>query len=185
MEEINKNNLKQLELSSDVYRAIIDALSQNAIFSVTDEKGDIVYANEKFVEISKYSLEELLGQNHRILKSGQQPQEIFVDLWKTISSGNIWRGEVKNRAKDGTYYWADATIVPIFDKVGKITNYAALRTIINAKKETEEKDKAHITELEKMNKFVVDRELKMVELKKELKDLEEELARCRNSEHSG
>lgn len=185
MEEINNNNLKQLEVSSDVYRAIIDALSENAIFSVTDARGDIVYANKKFVEISKYPLDELLGQNHRILKSGHQPQEIFVDLWKTISSGKIWRGEVKNRAKDGTYYWADATIVPIFDKEGKIMNYAALRTIINEKKETEEKSLAHIAELEKMNKFIVDRELKMVELKDEVKNLEEQLARCRNSEHLG
>lgn len=185
MEEINENNLKQVELGSDVYRAIIDALAQNAIFSVTDEKGDIVYANQKFVEISKYPLEELLGQNHRILKSGQQPQEVFVDLWKTISSGKIWRGEVKNRAKDGTFYWVEATIVPIFGPDGKIKNYAALRTVIDAKKEIEEKDRQHLAELEKMNKFIIDRELKMVELKQQVKDLEEALTKCRNIEHQG
>lgn len=185
MDEINNNNLKQLELSSDVYRAIVDALSANAIFSVTDEKGDIVYANEKFVEISKYPLEELLGQNHRILKSGHQPQEIFVDMWKTISSGKIWRGEVKNRTKDGSYYWVDATIVPIFGADGKIKNYAALRTIINEKKQIEEKSHEHLVELEKMNRFVVDRELKMIELKGEIKRLEEELAKFKNNEHIG
>lgn len=185
MEEINNNNLQQIELSSGVYRAIIDALSQNAIFSVTDEKGDIVYANKKFVEISKYPLDELLGQNHRILKSGQQPQEIFDELWKTISSGNIWRGEVKNRSKDGTYYWVDATIVPIFGTDGKITNYAALRTVIDQKKEIEEKNDEHVKELEKMNKFTVDRELKMIELKQEIKRLEEELAKANGGSEGG
>lgn len=180
-----QNKGKQVELTGDVYRAIIDALSSNAIFSVTDEKGDIVYANDKFVEISKYPLEELLGQNHRILKSGHQPQEIFVNLWKTISSGNIWQGEVKNRAKDGTYYWVDATIVPIFDEQGRIKNYAALRTIINEKKAVEESEHEHIAELEKMNKFVIDRELRMVELKEQVKRLEEALAKCKNAGHQG
>jgi len=185
MEEINNDNLKQIELTGDVYRAIIDALSSNAIFSVTDEKGDIVYANDKFVEISKYPLEELIGQNHRILKSGHQPQEIFADLWTTISSGKIWRGEVKNRAKDGSYYWVDATIVPVFNKDGKIINYAALRTVIDDRKLIEEKERAHFEELEKMNKFVVDRELKMIELKEEIAKLNEALAKYKNSEHLG
>ncbi|MCK9344631.1 MAG: PAS domain-containing protein [Candidatus Pacebacteria bacterium] len=120
-----------------------------------------------------------------MLKSGHQPQEIFVELWKTISSGKIWRGEVKNRAKDGSYYWVEATIVPIFGADGTIKNYAALRTVIDSKKQIEEKDRQHLAELEKMNKFVVDRELKMIELKAEIKRLEEELAKYKNSEHLG
>lgn len=183
MEENSDKQAEQVELSPDVYRAIIDAMSQNAIFSVTDEKGDIVYANKKFIEISKYPLSELIGQNHRILKSGHQPQELFVDLWKTISSGKIWRGEVKNRAKDGSYYWVDATIVPIFGRDGKITNYAALRTIINEKKEIEEKNDQHLAELEKMNRFTVDRELRMIDLKKKIATLEAALKKEEAEKH--
>lgn len=172
----SNENIKPVDISPEIYQAIIEALSENAIFSVTDEKGNIIYANQKFLEISQYSLPELLGQNHRMLKSGHQPQEVFIDLWATISSGKIWHGEIKNRAKDGSYYWVDATIVPILGSNGKPKNYAALRTLINDKKNLEEKDKKHLLDLERMNKFVVDRELRMVELKKEIKTLEEELS---------
>ncbi|MEK7148531.1 MAG: PAS domain-containing protein [Patescibacteria group bacterium] len=177
MNPINNYQSKQPDIGPDVYSAIIEALSENAIFSLTDEKGDIVFVNNKFIEISQYAVDELLGQNHRILKSGHQPQEIFVDLWATISRGKIWRGEIKNRAKDGSYYWVDATIVPIPGPDGKPKNYAALRTIINDKKEIEAKNKKYVEDLEKINKFTVDRELKMIELKKEIKKLEEKLAK--------
>lgn len=179
---MDNNKSKQSELSPDVYRAIIEALSENAIFSVTDEKGDIVYVNPKFVEISQYSPEEILGQNHRMLKSGHQPQEMFIDLWATISSGKIWRGEIKNRAKDGSYYWVDATIVPILGSDGKPKNYAALRTLINDEKEFEEKAQKHLVDLEKMNKFTVDRELRMIELKNQIKTLEAELVKVKAGE---
>ncbi len=168
---------KQVELSPEIYRAIVEALTESAIFSVTDEKGNTVYANQKFIEISQYSLEELIGQNHRILKSGHQPQQLFVDMWDTISNGKVWRGEIKNRAKDGSYYWVDATIVPILGPDGKPKNYAALRILINDKKAVEEKHKKHTAELEKMNKIAVDRELKMIELKKEIRVLEDKLAK--------
>lgn len=174
------NHQKQAELDAEVYHAIIEALSENAIFSVTDAKGDIIYANPKFVEISGYSLEELLGQNHRILKSGHQPQEVFIDLWATISSGKIWRGEIKNRAKNGNFYWVDATIVPILGPDGKPKNYAALRTIINEKKKNEEYTQRRAEELEKMNRFMVERELRMMELKQEITDLQEKLSACLN-----
>ncbi|MBI5077796.1 MAG: PAS domain S-box protein [Candidatus Yonathbacteria bacterium] len=175
---INKYKSKQLDLNPNVYEAIIGALAEDSIFSVTDEKGDIIFVNQKFIEISQYGIDELIGQNHRILKSGHQPQEMFVEMWATISRGKMWRGEIKNRAKDGSYYWVDATVVPILGEDGKIKNYAALRIVINDKKELEEKHKKHIEELEKMNKLTVDRELKMIELKKEIKTLKEELAKA-------
>lgn len=172
----NKTNIKNI--NPEVYEAVLEALEDHAIVSVTDEKGDILWANNKFLELSKYSLDELVGQNHRILKSGHQPQELFVDLWATISAGKTWHGEVKNRAKDGTYFWASATIVPIFGPDGKIKNYAGLRILINKEKELEEKVLKRVNELEKFNKYSVDRELVMVELKKEIKELKEKLAKA-------
>jgi len=178
----NDQKTNQIKLSSKTFQAIIEAFSENSIFSVTDEKGDIVYVNPKFIDISQYSFDELIGQNHRMLKSGHQSQEIFVDLWKTISSGNIWKGEIKNRAKDGSYYWVDATIIPIFGEDGKISNYAALRTVISSRKDYEEKIKKHIEELEKMNKFTIDRELRMIELKEDIKILKDKLAKYEGGE---
>lgn len=172
---MHNDNLKPAELNIDVYHAVIEALANSAIFSVTDEKGDIIYANQNFIDITKYPIEELLGQNHRILKSGQQPQEIFVEMWKTISSGKIWRGEVKNRAKDGSFYWVDAIIVPILGPDGKPKNYAALRIVITEKKEIEEKLHEQMQDLERINKIMIGRELIMIELKERIKELEEKL----------
>ncbi len=124
-------------LTLEDYLSLLSALNKLAIVSVTDAKGTIIYANEKFVEVSKYPLVEILGQNHRILKSGRQPQSMFIELWKTISSGRAWRGEIQNRAKDGTYYWVDTSIAPIIGASGKPERYVAVRFLISDKKEIE------------------------------------------------
>lgn len=116
-----------------------NALDATAIVAVTDKDGTITKVNRKFVEISKYSEEELIGQNHRILKSGYHSAEFFENMWKTITSGQIFEAEIKNKAKDGSYYWVKTTIVPFLDENGRPKQYIAIHNDITNLKNIEER----------------------------------------------
>jgi len=147
------------------------AMDEHSIVSITDAMGCITYVNDKFCTISKFTREELVGQDHRIVNSGYHSKEFIQNLWQTIENGRVWHGEVKNRAKDGSHYWLASTIVPFLDDFGNPRQYVAIRTDITEAKETEESLLMKNDELTRFNRAAVNRELRMIELKNEINAL--------------
>ncbi|MFU2014580.1 PAS domain S-box protein [Peribacillus butanolivorans] len=123
------------------------ALDESTIVAFTDEKGKIQSINKKFCEVSQYSAAELIGKDHRIINSGYHSKEFMQNLWRTISTGSVWRGEIKNRAKDGTYYWVDTTIVPFLNEIGSPYKYLAIRKEITEYKRVVEELKKSVNKL--------------------------------------
>lgn len=132
-------------------RMIESAFNAHSIVAITDKSGKIRYVNEKFCLVSKYSAGELIGQDHCIVNSGYHPKEFMKDLWVTITQGQVWRGEIKNRAKDGTYYWVDTTIVPFLDSDGLPYQYVGIRTEVTNYKQLEHKMEEQVAELARSN----------------------------------
>lgn len=143
-------------LSSEGFAHLKSAIDEAAIVAITDKRGIITYVNKKFCEISKYTSQELLGKTHQIINSHYHPKEFFIEMWKTISQGIVWEGEIRNRAKDGSVYWVHTTIVPFLDTNGKPEQYVAVRYEITESKQFEDQLKIYAKKLEVSNKELQD-----------------------------
>jgi PAS domain S-box-containing protein len=135
--------------SSSVFQ---EAVNQSSIVSITDRNGDIIYTNELFCGYSGYNADELIGKNHRVVSSGYHGDAFFKDLWRTINSGHIWRGEIRNRSKSGKYYWVDTVISPVMDNNSTITEFISIGNLISERKEIENA----LRESEELNNGILD-----------------------------
>lgn len=149
-------SLHNNSLSGDDFSHLKSAIDEAAIVAITDSHGVITYVNKKFCAISKYSENELIGRTHSLINSQYHPKDFFADMWRTISSGKVWEGEIRNRAKDGTHYWVHTSIVPFMGDNGKPAKYVSVRYEITERKLAEEKLHIYAKKLEVSNRELQD-----------------------------
>ena len=182
---VPKNDLIQkntgipfLESSDVLSTTIFDMLTRTALIAVTDTNGILTQANDYFIQISQYSRKELIGQDHRILSSGYHSESFYENGWDILQKGKVWRSEIKNRAKDGTLYWVDSTISPVFGVKGEITSFVAVLFLVTDKKIVEENLYKKTQSLEQLVVDMKTRESELEDAKKAtlnlLEDLDEE-----------
>ena len=146
LKEFKRSSFKlKLQNQLEAYRAAIDV---NIISSITDARGVIIHVNDNFKKISQYVDEELLGRTHSIVRSDHHPKSFFENMWKTISSGQMWHGDILNRAKDGSLYWVATVIIPVFEEENKISSYLSLRMLITEQKRAQEQREKYVRVLE-------------------------------------
>lgn len=147
--------IAKVGLASHDFDHLKSAIDEAAIVAITDASGVITYVNKQFCAISQYSSDELIGGTHQIINSGFHSREFFTQMWRTISGGRVWEGELQNRAKDGTLYWVNTTIVPFMDSQGRPEKYVAVRYDITERKLAEERLSIYAKELEESQAQVI------------------------------
>lgn len=177
---------KYIEIKKRELEHLLSSFDKNVIASRTDKAGRIVYVSEAFCCISGYSKEELIGQTHSIVKDETTPKEVFRDLWRTIKGGKIWKGEIKNRKKDGSFYWVQVVVSPEYNSDGDLHGYSAIRENITSKKKVEdltihleEKIKEKTKDLSKQLRIIRMSERKQTELLDEVKKTSKELVKAK------
>lgn len=133
--------LKRKQLKLQTYQKSINLY---LLVTTTDLQGNITFANDAFCSVSKYSRAELIGQNHRVLKSGEHPDEFYKEMWQNIGNGSTWRAEVKSKAKDGGFFWTDTVIIPIRNEKNQINEFFALRLLITDKKKYQQEQEENL-----------------------------------------
>ena len=169
----NRKLAKLVGKKTSELQSLLSSFDTNVIASNTDTHGIITYTSDALCKISGYSREELIGKSHRILRHPDMPKELFTDLWASIKTNQVWKGEIKNRKKDGGYYWVDVIITPKRNQQDKLVGYSAIRQDITDKKAVEElsvQQAAQMYEIERSNRLLSGRENRMVELKKQINE---------------